>query len=234
MYDTTWDNVRPAQEATEHSLSERVFAGLIGLFIVAGLAALAAGVTIATTREQPLLWALPALVVMLVAFEATHRTDNWRLSLPLHLLSSFAAGVLSAPVLSLPGAGTLRLALVMFVIGAVVLTIGAFLHPYVVRRFGVFAIGTLAATAGAWLLVPHIPAAWPLPPLGVVPIALAAASLAFLDYYWSNAFGARREIDAAVDTATALYLDPLNRAVALIDRVANRHNGHSPLDQIPR
>jgi hypothetical protein len=224
-YATAWTRLEPMSPTSPPSPSPtmgvRAFIGCIGLSTLLGFMVCAIGAVVAHRAGGPWWLSLAAIPVALAGFEVTSRTVAWVGSLAGHLLASAAFGVVLAPVVMGPAAGWLRESCALVMVGTAVMAVGGVVHPAVLRRFGTFLLAIVAAVvleraAGrAWSTAIHGSAP------GYAGSATVGLMVLYVNYFWARSLALPHVLDNAVDTACALYLDIVNRAIAVLDYYVN-------------
>jgi len=214
-------NIRGLSPATTPELSQGAYVASVGLFILLGYSAAAVAIWIVGRFSG---WALPVtgLVLSWVGLELASRTASWTTSLLGHLVASFGVGFFLGPLFYFDRLLWLRTAGLTVFIGTAFLTALGALLPGLLRAFGAFVLGSGFASGLLWLTGPMLLSglAAPLPTLASTISAVCA--LAFTDRYWSRALALPPTLNNAVDSACAIYVDPLNSLLSLLDRQASR------------
>lgn len=213
-----------------HQIEENHYAAIVGLLIVMGFLMAGSGALTAWKLGgvQPWLFVGLGAVGMFSGYELTVRTRDWRGSLVGHIVSNFSLGMMLTPLVVLPIMGFFRNAALMILGGQLVLTITAWLFPEAVKAFGTFLVGAAAGALlgilldGWWTPLIHADH------VGIVSMTFTLFYLAYVDYYWTQALKLQRTLDNAVDTAAALEIGIVNRALEKLEsRAELKHPGRS-------
>jgi hypothetical protein len=198
------------------ALSERVYAGTIGLLVLLGLGVTGAVAEVAGRTAFAWVWPVPGAVLLWAGIEAAMRTQRARPSFLGLLLADVGIGLILAPVLLLPEIAWARGIAFLYWTGLLLMTGAAWIHPGTVRRFGTF----LVTSVLAFLLHRHALHLLP----GVAPpdwlsLLCATLILGYIDYYWTRALQSERTLNNAIDAAASLYVEA---ASLLLHRLEER------------
>lgn len=186
---------------------------------VLGLVVAALAAAIAHASEVSWAFTLAGLPAAFIGVALSVHRGEWWLSLIGHVLAAAGFGLLTEPVLTAGSTGWLRTSVAMQLSGLAAMAILAYALPAVARRVGTFLVG-LAVGA----MVVHMwSASLGLGQLGIPSLAVTAVVLGYIDYYWAQALRhVARSADNAVDTACAIYLDPVSRLLSALEARAKQ------------
>lgn len=206
--------VQPDAESA-HTLSERRYLLAIcavmasGLLISVGTASLGAG-----TFSGPagLVLSVIGILAVFLGYEVTCRTSDWRGSLVGHLLANAGFGLALSPVASV----ALLTSLLVTVIGVSIIGLIAAVRPSMVVGWGSFLIASGILFVLLGIIARYLPGA---SSPGIHAHIFGFLLLSYLDHYLTRASRIARTADNAVDSACAFYMDIVNQAVRLADRI---------------